>query len=437
MKAGRVELFINVMWRELDMLIQQRPAPGSPHAQTLDEIFGSGSWRTEVIGEGMDERLDRAIPLMARGIGARWWTSAVRMVTGGQATRYVLLHLTNSDDGRDLMKECAWSLSPAGGFMVRRSDNPDQQFLIKPEPDLRPLRDWIISRLSRRPERWQDLHAAVRPEVWLPKHVNELVRELKKEGVITADEVPGRKFSAAANPILRLTKAEAVTGRHGPFFDPSRWDYREILVGVLSILSTVAPSGTTWSFWTDAIQRHERCRHPRQPGPALPRKTPNRISSRFWFPPPWKRWEPKLEGDKGGTMTETRFVPPFLGARMEGVSRNCRGGRWRGRRPRSLSAPSSWLGPFVLKTLSARRRASSGRLRPGRARASASPHRSVADTNERGWAESLNLPPIPIARCRVLLGEDGRELSDVEIDALRRRAEATAHIFLQRQMTLS
>ena len=73
MKAGRVEVFINVMWRELDMLIQQRPAPGTPHAQTLDEIFGSSSWRTEVIGDGMDERLDRAIPLMARGIGARWW----------------------------------------------------------------------------------------------------------------------------------------------------------------------------------------------------------------------------------------------------------------------------------------------------------------------------------------------------------------------------
>ena len=39
----------------------------------------------------------------------------VNVVTGGQATRYVLLHLTNSDDGRDLMKECAWSVSPAGG----------------------------------------------------------------------------------------------------------------------------------------------------------------------------------------------------------------------------------------------------------------------------------------------------------------------------------
>jgi three-Cys-motif partner protein len=206
MKAGRVELFINVMWRELDMLIQQRPERGTPPAQTLDEIFGSESWRTEVIGSDVDERLGRAIPLIAQGIGARWWTSAVRMVTGGQATRYLLLHLTNSDDGRDLMKECAWSVSPAGEFMVRRSDDPDQQFLIKPEPDLRPLRDWIIDRLSRRPGRWQDLHTAVRPEWWLQKHVNEVVRELKKEEIITADPVPGRKFGAAANPLLRLAK---------------------------------------------------------------------------------------------------------------------------------------------------------------------------------------------------------------------------------------
>ena len=115
------------------------------------------------------------------GANGHWWTS----------DWYVLLHLTNSDDGRDLMKECAWSVSPADGFMVRRSDNPDQQFLIKPEPDLRPLREWILNRLSRRSGRWQDLHAAVRPEWWLPKHVNELVRELKKEGAITAGEVPG------------------------------------------------------------------------------------------------------------------------------------------------------------------------------------------------------------------------------------------------------
>jgi hypothetical protein len=42
----------------------------------------------------------------------------------------------------------------------------------------------------------------------LPKHINEAVRELKKEGAITADAVPGRKFGAAANPTLRLTSAK-------------------------------------------------------------------------------------------------------------------------------------------------------------------------------------------------------------------------------------
>jgi hypothetical protein len=40
------------------------------------------------------------------------------------------------------------------------------------------------------------------------KQVNELVRKVKKEGAITADEVPGRRFGTAANPVLRLAKPQ-------------------------------------------------------------------------------------------------------------------------------------------------------------------------------------------------------------------------------------
>ena len=40
----------------------------------------------------------------------------------------------------------------------------------------------------------------------MPKQVYELVRELKQQVVITADEVPGRRFGAAANPVLRHAK---------------------------------------------------------------------------------------------------------------------------------------------------------------------------------------------------------------------------------------
>lgn len=208
MGAGRVELFVNIMWRELDMLICQRPGPGTSHAQTLDEVFGSGAWRTAITGTEVDDRLNQAIPLLARAVGAKWWTSAVRMVTGGQATRYLLLHLTNSDDGRDLMKECSWKIFPDGDFIARRSDNPDQQFLFERLPDLAPLRGWVLARLAERPQQWKDLHTAVRSEWWLKKHVNAVLKELHKGGLITGDPVPqkspGRSFTEAANPVLRL-----------------------------------------------------------------------------------------------------------------------------------------------------------------------------------------------------------------------------------------
>ena len=171
-------------------------------------MFGSGDWRTEINGADADERLNQAIPLLALGVGATWWTSAVRMVTGGQATRYLLLHLTNSDAGRDLMKECSWTIFPTGDFVARKSDNPEQQFLFEREPDLKPLRAWVLGRLAQRPYRWQELHAEIRPEWWLPKHVNTVVKELKEGAFITADPVPGktpgRSFTVTANPVLRL-----------------------------------------------------------------------------------------------------------------------------------------------------------------------------------------------------------------------------------------
>lgn len=212
MKAGRVELFVNVMWRELDMLICQRPAAGTGSAQTLDDLFGGDSWRNGITLADSDARLNQAIPLIARATGAKWWTSAVRMVSGGQATRYLLLHLTNSDDGRDLMKECSWRIFPDGEFVARKSDRPDQQFLFEREPNLDPLRDWILARLAKRPHRWQELHDAVRSEWWLKTHVNTMVKKLKTDGVITFVPIPGLSAAKActitANPILRLARAE-------------------------------------------------------------------------------------------------------------------------------------------------------------------------------------------------------------------------------------
>jgi len=54
---------------------------------------------------------------------------------------------------------------------------------------------------------------------WFPKLGTwagrvEVVRDLKRDGIITADAVPGRRFGAAANPLLRLAQSGGGTPRN-------------------------------------------------------------------------------------------------------------------------------------------------------------------------------------------------------------------------------
>ena len=36
--------------------------------------------------------------------------------------------------------------------------------------------------------------------------INELVREVRNQGAVAADAISGRRFGAAANPVLRVAK---------------------------------------------------------------------------------------------------------------------------------------------------------------------------------------------------------------------------------------
>lgn len=46
------------------------------------------------------------------------WATYIRMQGKNNATRYMLLHLSNHDDGRDLMKEAIWSACLDGQFFA-------------------------------------------------------------------------------------------------------------------------------------------------------------------------------------------------------------------------------------------------------------------------------------------------------------------------------
>jgi len=200
MEFPRVELFINVIWRELGMAIAQKDKPPGM-VKTLNLVFNGDSWK-QLEELRFDEQADKYVNLLRDMIGAEWATY-IRMLGPNSATRYLLLHLTNHDAGRDLMKDCMWKACPDGGFYARSTDNPSQQFLITQEPDLKPLEDWLITKLQSSPKRWTKLLDDIRYEVWRAPQLNTVVRKLKKEEKIAGRGYTG-KFFPKQNPEIYL-----------------------------------------------------------------------------------------------------------------------------------------------------------------------------------------------------------------------------------------
>ena len=199
----KVELFVNVIWRELDMAIQKsREDDGSGLTATLNSVFDGDAW-TKLCADDADARAEQCADLFRAMTGARWGTH-IRMRDNGRI-RYFLLHLTKHDAGRDLMKECIWKACPDGGYYASKSDNPRQQLLIQLEPDFGPLRDWTIERLKVGPKYWQDLTKELREELWLTKHLNDVIRTMRKDKEIVADGYTG-SFAPKNNPLLHLSK---------------------------------------------------------------------------------------------------------------------------------------------------------------------------------------------------------------------------------------
>lgn len=64
MSFPRVELFINVMWRELDMAIAQ--GSESSLSKTLDYVFSGTQWRTRIKSSDVDVRAEQTISLLKR-----------------------------------------------------------------------------------------------------------------------------------------------------------------------------------------------------------------------------------------------------------------------------------------------------------------------------------------------------------------------------------
>jgi hypothetical protein len=125
--------------------------------------------------------------------------------------RHFLLHLTNHLDGRDLIKECMWKACPQGGFYASKSDHPDEVVIMEPEPDLKPLREWVSKRLASGPRRWSALTSDLRDELWMGKHLNAVLKAMHKGKAVVGTEFTGL-FAMTNNPLVSLTKQPQTAG---------------------------------------------------------------------------------------------------------------------------------------------------------------------------------------------------------------------------------
>ncbi len=182
----RCELFITFMWRWIDMAIRN-PA----FAESMDTLFVTPDWRILPTISDPDQRCEAAIRLLCQQLGAKYFTR-VKMLGENQAIKYVLIHATNHPKGRELMHEAVWKICPTGGFKVRINDNPDQEYLIEPEPDLEPLKNWLWDRYRNKTvamhEIYSDRHDPLNGTFYLKKHLHEVIKELSQKGEITGPE---------------------------------------------------------------------------------------------------------------------------------------------------------------------------------------------------------------------------------------------------------
>jgi len=192
----KCELFITFMWRWIDMALKN-PAL----AENMDSLFVTTKWRNLPNIQDADERCEAAIRLLKEQLGAKYFTR-VKMLGEHSEIKYILIHATNHPKGRGVMLEAVWKICPTGGFKVRINDNPHQEFLIKPEPDLEPLKQWLWSKFRNKTVKTEHIYATMNDEnngtFYLKKHLHEALKEMHSKDQITCLE----KLIFSHNPAI-------------------------------------------------------------------------------------------------------------------------------------------------------------------------------------------------------------------------------------------
>jgi hypothetical protein len=193
------------MWRWIDMAIHH-PA----HEGNMDALFITPSWRDLRDILDPEKRCEAAIRLLGEQIGGNYLTR-VKMLGENEEVKYVLIHSTGHPKGRELMLWATRKICPAGGFRARINDNPNQEYLIKPEPNLEPLENWLWDNYRNKAITVRQIHAAMLDTSsgvpFLEADMHKVLKNLLREGKVEGPE----KLIFKTNPTIRFIPKKRVS----------------------------------------------------------------------------------------------------------------------------------------------------------------------------------------------------------------------------------
>lgn len=193
----RSELFINFMFRYVDMAIRNET-----QEENMNRLFGTQMWKNARTINDYSEREQFILNIFSSKLSAKYITP-MQMLSSTNTTKYVLIHATNHQSGRDLMKQAVWSVSPEGYFAASEKDDPNQLILLKTDPDLFPLKRKLLQIFRKQTVSIQELHHWLRGEIYLDKHLHMILRELRDNGEVIFQNYEGR-FAFKKNPDVKF-----------------------------------------------------------------------------------------------------------------------------------------------------------------------------------------------------------------------------------------
>jgi three-Cys-motif partner protein len=191
------EVLITFMFRNIDLAMTRESQQSN-----LNKLFGTNKWEELRTIENYKKRIEATINLFSNQLKANYVTH-MKMLARNNALKYVEIHATNHPKGKDLIKDSIWKVCPDGVFTASERRTPDQLILLEPEPNLSPLEENLRQEFSGKSVSIKELYNWLLNQIYLKKHLHQIIRKLRNNGSIRVTGYTGR-FSFNNNPIIHF-----------------------------------------------------------------------------------------------------------------------------------------------------------------------------------------------------------------------------------------